>query len=65
MLGEYDLGILGEQLKLPSPVEVLLRFRPRCCHLMEGLVDVLGEVLFVDDVLLLLGEDIDLIFGIF
>lgn len=65
MLGEYDFGILGKQLKLPGAVEVLLRFGPRCCHLMEGLVDVLGKVLFVDDILLLLGEDIDLIFGIF
>ncbi len=31
---------------------------------MEGLVDVLGKVLFVDDILLLLSEYIDLIFGI-
>ena len=65
MLGEYDFGILGKQLKLPGAVELLLRFGPRCCHLMEGLVDVLGKVLFVDDILLLLGEDINLIFGIF
>lgn len=65
MLGEYDFGVLGEQLKLPGAVEILLRFGPRCCHLMEGLVDVLGKVLFVDDILLLLREDIDLIFGIF
>ena len=65
MLGEYDFGILRKQLKLAGAVKVLLRFGPRCCHLMEGLVDVLGEVLFVDDILLLLGEHIDLIFGIF
>ena len=65
MLGEYDFGILGKQLKLTGAVEVLLRFGPRCCHLMEGLVDVFGEVFFVDYILLLLGEDIDLIFGIF
>jgi hypothetical protein len=65
MLGEYDFCILGKQLKLPGAVEVLLRFGPHCCHLMEGLVDVLGKIFFVDYVLLLLSEDIDLIFGIF
>ena len=42
MLGEDDLGILGEQLELPGAVEVLLRFGPRCGQLMEGLVYVLG-----------------------
>jgi hypothetical protein len=42
MLGEDDLGILGKQLELAGAVEVLLRFGPRCCQLMEGLVDVLG-----------------------
>ena len=65
MLGEDDFGILGKQLELAGAVEVLLRFGTRCCQLMEGLVDVLGKVLFVDDILLLLREDIDLIFGIF
>lgn len=65
MLGEDDFGILGKQLELAGAVEVLLRFGTRCCQLMESLVNVLGKVLFVDDILLLLREDINLIFGIF